>query len=75
MFPECKCLEEGTENCNQENGQCYCKIGYSGEICDKSKFHCQLGTYVYLFLNDLSSKNVMTMRIVVAMIMNASLVF
>ena len=49
MFPECKCLEEGTENCNQENGQCYCKIGYSGEICDKSKFHCQLGTYDNLF--------------------------
>ena len=49
MFPECKCLEEGTDNCNQENGQCYCKIGYSGEICDKSKFHSQLGTYDNLF--------------------------
>ena len=34
-FLECQCHKEGTLVCDVMTGDCYCKEGYTGELCNK----------------------------------------
>ncbi|XP_067324319.1 laminin subunit alpha-5 isoform X1 [Anolis sagrei] len=40
---ECSCLSCGTESCDPRTGQCRCKPGVTGQLCDR----CQEGHYGY----------------------------
>ena len=34
-FLECECNRDGTESCDHETGQCTCKPGVEGALCDR----------------------------------------
>ena len=50
LCAECKCFKEGTESCDQANGNCKCKYNYCGDYCQDSGSKCNQcapGTYGY----------------------------
>ena len=32
---ECECYDVGTQICNVQNGDCYCKMNYTGHLCNE----------------------------------------
>ena len=32
-FPACECYVNGTDICDNMNGNCHCSVGYTGETC------------------------------------------
>uniref|UniRef100_A0A8C4Z2D7 Laminin subunit alpha-5 n=1 Tax=Gadus morhua TaxID=8049 RepID=A0A8C4Z2D7_GADMO len=43
FYPECSCSACGTESCDPQSGQCRCKPGVTGKLCDR----CLDGFYGY----------------------------
>ncbi|KAK6970572.1 mucin-like protein [Biomphalaria glabrata] len=37
----CNCLTINTKHCNQVSGQCQCKAGWTGQLCDQDVDECQ----------------------------------